>query len=156
MLRRTYILIVLGLLAACSPLTLYYKEGAPVERLTRDEATCRTEALRILPVDTRTRIVPGTMVPQTICDGAGNCQTVWVKTSPDRIETYDANAGARAQYVESCMGEKGYQRVRLPACSDDIVAQTRLAPTTVMPAITQNSCAIRFQTGQWQVVTPPE
>lgn len=142
-------------LAACTPLNLFYKEGAPISRLNKDLADCKIIALQDVPVDTDTRYIPGTEMPRTICDASGNCHTIWVQVSPDRIETYDANEGARREYVQACMAQSGYQPVRLPACNDAITRSTKLKATTVLPPLEANSCAIKLNTGQWQIVTPP-
>ena len=144
-----------GVLAGCTPLSLFYKEGAPVQRLNADLGACKQQGLREVPVDQDTRYIPGQEAPRTICDAAGVCHTVWVQITPDRIETYDANEGLRADYVEACMARRGYQPVRLPACSDAVVNATRLSPTKVLPPLSSNSCAIRLKTGQYQIVTPP-
>jgi len=151
----SFLLLTLGVLSACLPLNLYYKEGTPVDRLNRDEANCSLEAAKAVPIDNRTRYIPGHEVPRTTCDAAGNCHTYWVQITPDRIETYDANEDARATYSEQCMIAKGYERVRLPACSSDVVESTQLARTRVLPPIGSNSCAIRLKGGGWQVVNPP-
>ncbi|WP_371224183.1 hypothetical protein [Roseovarius sp. 2305UL8-3] len=150
-----FLVLALGVAAACTPLNLYYKEGTPVDRLNRDEANCGLEAAKAVPIDNRTRIVPGTQIPKTHCNAAGQCHTYWVQTTPDRIETYDANEGARRAYEEQCMIAKGYQRVRLPACTSDVVEATQISRTKVLPPITGESCAIRIKGGGWQVVTPP-
>ena len=142
------------LTTACAPLTLYYQEGQPVAKLNQDESACWIEALAVVPVNTQTRLVPGTKVPRTYCDAAGNCRTYWVQISPDRWETYDANEFIRVDYVTSCMVSKGYAQVRLPMCSSAIVDQTPISPTTVLPPLTKKSCAIRIKGGGWQVVTP--
>ena len=152
--KHPFSLAAILLITGCTPLSLYYKEGTPVQRLNSDQANCKIEALKAVPVDQRTRIIPGTESPKTICDAAGNCHTIWVQVTPDRIETYDANEDLRDDYATQCMGRKGYQPVRLPLCDDAVVQSTRLAPTTVLPALSANSCAIRLKTGQYQIVTP--
>lgn len=154
---RTYVLplVFMGFAAGCTPLSLFYKEGAPVQRLNTDLAECKLQGLRNVPVDQDTRFIPGTETPKTICDANGLCQTVWVQITPDKIETYDANEGLREDYVEACMGKQGYQPVSLPACNDAVVRATRLSATKVLPPLSSNSCAIRLKTGQYQIVTPP-
>lgn len=146
--------VLLALLAGCAPLSLYYKQGAPVQRLNAELGACTQEGLREIPVDTDTRFIPGQQTPQTFCDAAGQCQTIWVKITPDRVETYDANEGLREDYVQACMARRGYAPVRLPACSDAVVRATPLAPTRVLPPLSAESCAIRLKTGQYQIVTP--
>ncbi|MFK7938183.1 MAG: hypothetical protein AB8B82_02300 [Roseovarius sp.] len=155
MTRTGISLILIGLLAGCTPLSLFYKEGTPVQRLNADLSQCKLRGLREIPVDQDTRFIPGTETPNTICDANGLCQTVWVQITPDKIETYDANEGAREDFVEACMGAQGYQPVRLPACNDAVVRATRLSATKVLPPLSSNSCAIRLKTGQYQIVTPP-
>lgn len=154
MARSIFSGIALAILAGCTPLSLYYQEGTPVDRLSRDEAACINEGLRAVPADNKTRLIPGTKTPQTICDGAGNCHTVWVQISPDRFETYDANDGARRTYVRNCMIGKGYQRVSLPACAPEVVEATHTTQTRVLPPLTSDSCAIRLKGGGWQIVSP--
>ena len=153
--HQVFMGVIVGLLAGCTPLSLFYKEGAPVQRLNSDLADCKLKGLRDIPVDQDTRYIPGQEVPKTICDANGFCQTVWVQITPDKIETYDANEDAREDYVEACMGRQGYQPVQLPQCSDAIEQSTPLAATTVLPPLSSESCAIRFRTGQYQIVTPP-
>jgi hypothetical protein len=146
----------MGFIAGCTPLSLFYKEGTPVQRLNSDLAECKLKGLRDIPVDQDIRYIPGNELPQTFCDANGLCQTVWVQISPDRIETYDANDSLRDDYVEACMGAQGYQPIRLPACNDAVIRATRLSATKVLPPLSSNSCAIRLKTGQYQIVTPPE
>lgn len=154
---RTHIYLSLfaGFLAGCTPLSLFYKEGTPVQRLNSDLADCKLRALRDVPVDQDTRFIPGDKAPKSICDAAGVCHTVWVQITPDKVETFDANEGAREDYVEACMAKSGYAPVRLPACNDAIRQSTPLAATKVLPPLSAESCAIRLKTGQYQIVTPP-
>jgi len=150
-----YTSALLILAAACGPVDIYHLEGVSTAQLTRDEAICRTDALKAVPVDTRTRIVPGTIVPRTHCNATGHCYTHWVQLAPTRYETYDANEGPRRTYVHNCMLGKGYERSSLPRCAPEVVKQTALTQTTELPAITEESCIIRFESGGWQIVTPP-
>ncbi len=143
------------ILVGCTPLSLFYKEGAPVQRMNSDLADCKLRALRDVPVDQDTRYIPGQEAPRVICDAAGVCQTIWVQITPDTIETYDANEEVRKEYVGACMAKSGYAPVRLPACQDAVVKATTLKATKVLPPLSANSCAIRLKTGQYQIVTPP-
>ena len=147
--------LLLGVLGGCAPLNLFYKEGAPVQRLNSDLGSCTQAGLRNVPVDIDTRYIPGQEIPKTFCDASGYCQTVWVQISPDRIEKFDTNENARDDYVAACMAQKGYQPVQLPACTDAVVQSTQLSATTVLPPLSADSCAIRLNTGQYQIVTPP-
>ena len=153
--RNAFIGFALVLATGCAPLGLYYKEGKPVDQLSRDQASCKIEALKVVPVEPRTRIIPGTLTPRTYCNAAGACDTIWVKTTPDRLETYDVNEGTRREYANQCMAKEGYQYVRLPPCPNDVVENTQLARTTVLPPINNKSCAIRLKSGAWQMVNPP-
>lgn len=152
--RNRFTIISLVLVAGCAPLSLFYREGASVDRMHRDLASCRIEAIKAVPVDQDTRIIPGSEFPQILCDSNGVCHSVWVQVTPLRIETYDANEGLRNDYTRQCMGKLGYQPVRLPQCEESVVRATRLEPTRVLPPLSAQSCAIRLNTGQWQVVTP--
>ncbi|WP_198389403.1 hypothetical protein [Roseovarius faecimaris] len=156
MLYRVMGVLGLSVLAGCTSLSLFYKEGTPVQRLNADLGACKQKGFETIPVDQDTRFIPGSETPRTFCDANGYCQTVWVQITPDRIETYDANEGLREDFVEACMAQRGYQPVRLPACNDAVVRETTLSPTRVLPPLSAQSCAIRLKTGQYQIVTPPD
>jgi hypothetical protein len=141
------------LLAGCFPLTLYYQEGAEVARIDRDLMQCRVEALAKVPVDRRSRYIPPLYDHRTVCNAAGACSTYRIMISPARWETYDANEGFRAEVAQQCMLNKGYARVRLPACSQSVIEATTITATQVQPPLTAGSCAIRLKSGRYQIVT---
>ncbi len=154
MTRIPAVLVALCLVAACGPPGLYYKQGVPVQHLLSDEAQCGLDSVRAVPVDNRTRFIPGTREPRRICDAAGKCTTIWVQVTPDRWETYDANEDTRRNFERNCMITKGYQRISLPSCSSQIAENVLLSQSQVMPPLTQESCAVRLRGGGWQIVTP--
>ena len=140
--------------ASCTPLKIYYQEGETVARLDRDELACETAALRQVPADIRTRYIPPTYAPYQVCSPAGYCRTYDRIISPGRYERYDANRGLRARVTEQCMADKGYIRASIKRCDPETTRTTELSVTQVMPPLSAQSCAIRFKTGRWQIVTP--
>ncbi|QYX55492.1 hypothetical protein K1T73_10275 [Roseovarius sp. SCSIO 43702] len=145
--------LVLGL-GSCAPLTVWHKPGGAVAEMERALTACEVTALRQVPRDIRRRYTPPTRAPYTACDGTGHCWTTWRVVSPGRWESWDANEGLRSRVARQCMMDKGYRRVEVPACDPEITRATDLAVTRVMPPLTSQSCAIRFKTGRWQIVTP--
>jgi len=153
---RTGLFPVLPLLAlvlpGCAPLPVYHREGAPVAQVARDEAACKAAALAEAPVEIRRRYIPPVYDYRTTCLPAG-CSTYRVLIAPGHYDSYDANEGRRATAAKQCMADKGYARIRLPACDPNQVAA---APDTggVQPPITEGSCVIRPETGAPRIVTP--
>ncbi len=142
------------LAAACAPLQLYYKEGETVARMDRDETGCEVTALRQVPADIRTRYIPPQYQHYKVCHGAGYCHWQRRMISPGRYESYDANLPLRTSVTEQCMADKGYVRTSIKRCDAATIEATALHATTVLPPISENSCAIRLKSGRWQIVTP--
>lgn len=140
-------------LAACGPLGLYYKAGAPVTEMNRAMTNCEVEALGKVPVDRRIERDPVRIVPRRVCDSAGNC-TVFYDRVGGEVRTWDANAGLRSRVLNQCMADKGFNYVDLPACSQAVRNAAPAGATTVLPRLAPNSCAIRNGDGTFQIVTP--
>ncbi|WP_397542086.1 hypothetical protein [Roseovarius salis] len=142
------------LLGGCFPVSLYYREGAPVARVEADETACEVAALDRVPRDMRQRYIPPVYDYETICTPAAACRTYRTVITPGRWESYDANEELRARVARQCMARKGYERVRLPACSAETIKATRKSASHVQPPITGESCIIRFRSGRYRIVTP--
>ncbi|MDK3016276.1 hypothetical protein [Pseudodonghicola flavimaris] len=142
------------LLAACAPMSIYYRPGAPVAQMEKDTTLCEIQALKQAPVATQIRQMPPVYVPgRRVCDAQGNC---WVRPGfwrQGEIYTVDANASLRARAKSLCMAEKGYSPVSLPPCPPEVKSATPPGVTTVLPQLTQNACVIRNKGGSWQIVT---
>ena len=144
----------LVLLAACAPLNIYYKEGADVAQSEANLTQCQVSALAEVPRDIRTRYIPAQYMPYSTCTAGGYCYRRYRMISPPRSESYDANANLRDKLVRQCMAMAGYRPVSLPRCDAETVRTTVLAATKTLPALTPESCAIRLESGNWQIVTP--
>lgn len=140
-------------LAACGPLGLYYKAGAPVAEMNRAMTDCEVEALGKVPVDRRIERDPIRIVPRKVCDSAGNCRVFYDRVGGE-VRTWDANAGLRSRVLNQCMADKGYSYVDLPACPQGVRNAAPAGVTTVLPRLSPNSCAIRNNDGTFQIVTP--
>jgi len=153
---RNGFFLVLPLLApvlsGCAPLPVYYREGAPVAQVARDEAACRAAALAEAPVEIRRRYIPPVYDYRTTCLPAG-CSTYRVLIAPRHYDSYDANEGRRATAARQCMADRGYARISLPACDPDQAAAAAEAGD-VQPPLTESSCVIRRETGAPRIVTP--
>ena len=102
-----------------------------------------------------TRVLPGPILPpQQICDAAGNCTTYPARRLPPDIVTEDANADLRKQVVAQCMGQRGYEYVRIPHCPAAITNAVTPKQTQVLPRLAETSCVVRGPNGTWQIVTP--
>ena len=152
---RSFALLAVIFVAGCTPLGLFYKAGTPVARADRDLLNCRVLAASKVPVRQVTRVIPGPRLPpRQICDAAGVCHTVPGRWLPPEVFTEDANDGLRREVVAQCMGDQGYEYVRIPHCPAGIANAVTPAQTTVMPHLKENSCVVRGQGGVWQIVTP--
>ncbi|MCM2561099.1 hypothetical protein M8756_01425 [Lutimaribacter sp. EGI FJ00015] len=141
----------LALLAACAPLNIWYKPGATVAASEEQLLNCRAQAARDIPVNTRTRITPVTIIPRQICDGDGNCQ-IYHERIGGEVIVYDANAGLRDEVVQQCMRKRGFSPATIPPCPDSLRQSAPAGRTTVMPRLTENACVIRNRDGTWQIV----
>ena len=146
---------LLLLLPACANMSLYHKPGAPVARMQTDSTNCEVEALRKAPVANQIRQAPPIFFPgHTVCDSSGNCWTTpgyWVDGG---IYSVDVNRNLRARLTDMCMARKGYAPVTLQRCPPAVAAAAPRRQTTTLPALTAQSCVIRYGDGSWQIVTP--
>ncbi len=141
-------------LAACAPLTIYYRPGVEVTRMQRDQTQCAVGALNQAPVAEQLRQRPPIFYPGgQVCNATGCYFTpgFWVDGG---LYTVDVNANLRGQVEQQCMGDRGYQPVTLPLCNQSIKSQVAPRQTRTLPALTEQSCSIRYDDGSWQVVTP--
>lgn len=142
-------------LAACAPLTVYYKQGASVVAMEQTLNQCEVEALRKVPPRILTRYIPPVTAPYTHCDANGNCYTSRRTITPGRFERYDADEGLRERTARLCMAGAGYEKVSIKECDpDQITAARPLSATQTFPPLTEASCAIRLTSGRWKIVTP--
>lgn len=142
-------------LSACAPLSIYYRPGVPVAQMQTDRTECEVSALRDAPVATRIRQNPPIFEPpRQFCNSKGNCVIRPGYWREGAIYTEDVNLGLRTRLQNICMGKRGYQPVTLPRCSSSVAAAAPRTPTRTLPALTPESCAIRYDDGSWQIVTP--
>ena len=146
-------MLPIALMAGCTPLSIYYKPGVPVQQMQSDTLACEVTALRDAPVANTIRQTPARYVPgRRICNGAGQCTTspgYWI---PGSFYTVDVNAGLRDRVENSCMAAKGYQPVSIPQCPKNVAQAAPQGATNRLPTLSENSCAIRNDDGSFQVV----
>lgn len=141
-------------LAACGPLSLYYRPGVSVTRMQNDETNCQVSALKKAPVANQIRQRPPIYIPgRRVCTASGCYTSVgyWVNGG---IYTVDVNLALRARVEDQCMAGKGYQPVSVPLCSGAVKAAVTPAQTQKLPTLTESACAIRYDDGSWQIVNP--
>jgi len=141
-------------LAACGPLSLYYRPGVSVSRMQNDQTNCQVSALRKAPVANQVRQRPPIYFPgRQVCNSTGCYYSpgYWVDGG---IYTVDVNQDLRARVEDQCMARKGYQPVSVPLCSGAIKSAVTPAQTQTLPTLTENACAIRYDDGSWQIVNP--
>ncbi|MCB1343544.1 MAG: hypothetical protein KDK24_21260 [Pseudooceanicola sp.] len=152
--KRAIPLVSLLVLAACEPLSIYYRPGVTVAKLETDRTACEVSALRDVPVNKELRERPPILIPgETFCNAAGACVT-----RPDRwvsggFYTIDTNRELRLRVTDQCMAKKGYQPVSIPRCEGAVAQSAPAGRTTVLPRLDTNSCAILNRDGTWQIVT---
>lgn len=152
---RTCVFACLTLtLAACDPgLRLNYREGVSVTAMRQDELTCETQALRAAPVRLYREVWP-IYDTRRVCDRAGaNCRTIRVFMGYD-YDIVDANESHRRRLERTCLDARGYVPVLLPPCPDEVKAVVTPRLTRVLPPLPEGSCAIRYEGGAFQIVTP--
>ena len=141
-------------LAACAPLSIYYRPGVSVSRMQTDQTNCQVSALAKAPVANQMRQRPPVYFPgQQYCTASG-CYSgpgYWVNGG---YYTVDVNSDLRNRVEAQCMGAKGYQPVSLPLCSPGIKSSVAPAQTQTLPPLSEQSCSIRYDDGSWQIVTP--
>jgi len=151
---RVHAIIAFGLLAGCAPLSIYYKPGVTVAMMERDTHACAVASLRDVPVNTQIRRTPARYIPgRRVCDAAGACTTTEGYYIPGEIYTVDVNKRLRAQVENQCMADRGYAPVSIPPCPDGVARAAPAAQTTVLPALSAQSCVIRNSDGSFQIVT---
>ena len=134
-------------LSGCLPVSTYYAEGVSAAQLARDDTGCDVAALRDAPVANQTRQSPPILVPQRVCNAAGQCYNrggYWV---PGELYTVDVNAELRQRIKAQCMADRGYRPVELPACPKGVAQAAPPGPSPVLPRLNANSCAIRTDGG---------
>ena len=151
---RVCTLLMAALAAACTPTTIYHREGTEVTRVYSELSTCQVTALSQVPVENRQRYIPPDYSYRSFCYSNGQCVSRRVLLRPGYFETYDANEPLRTNVTRSCMTDQGFSRVSLPQCSSDVVAATTITRTRVQPPITDTSCIIRIRSGGYQIVNP--
>ncbi|MFD3189210.1 hypothetical protein ACFMPD_02915 [Sedimentitalea sp. HM32M-2] len=148
-------IIAAGLfLGACGPLSIYYRPGASVSRMQTDATRCEVAALKDAPVANQIRQRPPIYFPGgQYCTGGG-CYYRPGYWADGGIYTVDVNRDLRLRVQDMCMAQKGYQPVTVPRCSAAVARAVPPAPTRTLPRLTEESCAIPYDDGTWQIVTP--
>lgn len=140
--------------SGCAPLQIYYRAGVDIQKLEADQLQCEVQALKDAPVAPQTRLTPPRYIPpRTHCDTQGNCVTKGGFFLPGEIYTVDANADLRVRVERQCMAQRGYQPTSIPLCPPDVAQRVPPGKTRILPALSDQSCAIRNQDGSFQIVT---
>lgn len=148
--------LLLTVLGGCLSQTLYYRSGASIDRARADEVECGRIALAQAPVAREREVIHDALLPgPVICeviDGERQCYREPPWAAPPRVVVRDVNKELRALIARQCMADRGYDRVTLPACSDQVAASVTPAITRVMPRLTPQSCVIRQGGEKYQIV----
>ena len=114
-------------LTGCVAQETFVKKSMKYSDFERDRAECETKASQEVAVNRS----PGAELAVALLTGV--------------YQTQDANAPARIRNFESCMLDKGYQRVELPSCTNAAEARENgIGPLKASQEveITSNSCAV--------------
>jgi hypothetical protein len=146
-------LVALALLFAGCSETIYYQPGASTAEAQADEVACGRIALAQAPVEKETEIIPGRYLPgPVVCDANNNCRRQPGRRLPPQIITRDVNEELRRLIARQCMAERGYERLTLPYCSEEVKAQVTPAITRRMPQLSGRACIIRRGADRYQIV----
>jgi hypothetical protein len=136
--------LILTGLAGCASYSGYYREGQTVARLSADETTCEVLGVQQVPPNTQVRRTPVELIPEReFCDRAGNCRVIPARLEGGEVYTFDANDDLRNRVVAQCMADKGYTRVTVPACSDQVAQVAISRAPSVLPPLGPNVCVAR-------------
>ena len=140
-------------LSGCFAIDTYYAEGVSIATRDRDVGICERQALVDFPVEQAIRTRPRVFHPgRQICDAEGNnCVLEPGYWTGGEVYTVDLNRSARARGVIGCMGGRGYMLISLPSCN----LNGPVAASTIMPALSKDSCAIARGGASPFVITPP-
>ncbi len=145
--------LLLIALAACTPVSVFYKQDAPVERQQTDLLDCRVDSLAKAPVATELRQGPPRFIPgYRSCNSKGDCVYRGGYYVRGEVYSVDVNASLRRDLLTQCMAVKGYQPVALPRCT----AGASVITTGRMPALSEKSCVFKDDAGRWQIVEPAD
>lgn len=145
-----------AVLASCAPLSIYHKEGAEVTRMQTDQLNCEIAALSDVPINNQIRQEPPIYIPaRRYCNASGHCYTHGGYFERGQIHTVDVNANLRRRAQQQCMAKKGYEPVTVPNCPSNVFRAAPKAETIVLPRLSEQSCAIKYQDGTWQIVNQP-
>lgn len=144
-------LLMFFALAACTPIDLWHRTGASVQKLQTDEAACTRAAFAAAPVrEQATRLPPVFVPPRQYCypnnQGGTSCKVDGGYWEPGRVVVRDMNRDRRVAEVNACMTARGYERVRLPRCGGEVTT----APRT-QPPLRSESCAVKINGGRWTI-----
>lgn len=141
-------------LAACGPLSIYYRPGVSVSRMQNDQLNCQVRALKDAPVANQIRQRPPIFFPGRQICGAGGCYYSPGYWAGGGVYSVDVNADLRGQVEEQCMARKGYQPVSVPLCTGGVKSAVAPKQTQTLPKLTESACAIRYDDDSWQIVNP--
>lgn len=133
--KKSCVLVLSATIAVsgCVAQETFVKNNMRYSDFEQDRAACETKATQ----EVTTNRSPGAEIAVAILTGV--------------YQTQDANAEARSRNYEACMLKKGYQRVKLPACSSAQDAQKNgVGPLNAQNRVevSSTSCVARDQFGR--------
>jgi hypothetical protein len=152
LLKPAHLLLGAALLAGCAPLEIYYRPGVEVSRLRSDTLACEVAALKAAPVANEIRQRPPVYFPPRQFCNTGTCYVrpgYWVDGG---TYTVDVNRPLRGRVETSCMADKGYSPVAIKQCPQSVSDQVAEQSTSRLPALSDNSCAVRNKDGSFLIV----
>lgn len=144
---------MLMVMASCAPLSIYHREGVAVSRMQSELLSCEISALADVPVNNQIRQEPPVYIPsRRRCDSKGRCYTTGGYFERGEIYTVDVNANLRGRAEQQCMANLGYAPVTIPNCPNSVFRAVPKRSTELLPRLTEQSCAVRYQDNSWQIV----
>lgn len=151
---RAHLVLCLSLVVSgCLPLQTYYRDGASLSLLERDQTACEVRALKEAPVATTVIREPPRFIPaRKVCPTPTTCYVKPGYFVPGDVYTVDQNLNLRRKVEQLCMADLGYRRESIPQCPPAVVEAAPKAATTRLPTLTEKSCVIRNKDGTIQIV----
>lgn len=103
---RTLIILGAAALTACA--APWHKPGGTKAEFEETLGACEAQAQRAVPTVTAYYVSPGSSFISQNCDHDRDRCATYSAVTPPSVNSYDANAAERNQYVRACLFKHGW------------------------------------------------
>jgi hypothetical protein len=125
-------LILSVVVSGCVPTQAYFNGSVSQNRSNDLLTSCQADAAKTVPTSIENQVTGGFFVGY-----------VWIPTTSD----VDTNDPLRQKVVAQCMAKRGFTRVELPACENNVAVPDMTKPASV----TENSCFKAINGGYYAI-----